>query len=104
MPRLRAVMPSNLRALDQPISDELGNEFGLVLPPLPTDEPDAGRRIERMHATMSTIKRTNQALASFAGHRRDRAGARVREPGDDHALREVHLGDHLERPRPARAS
>ncbi len=67
MPRLRAVMPSNLRALDQPISDELGNEFGLVLPPLPTDEPDAGRRIERMHATMSTIKRTNQALASFAG-------------------------------------
>jgi WS/DGAT/MGAT family acyltransferase len=67
VPRLRAVMPSNLRALDQPISDELGNEFGLVLPPLPTDEPDAGRRIERMHATMSTIKRTHQALASFAG-------------------------------------
>jgi WS/DGAT/MGAT family acyltransferase len=67
VPRLRAVMPSNLRALDQPISDELGNEVGLLLPPLPTDEPDHGRRIERVHATMSTIKRTNQALASFAG-------------------------------------
>ncbi len=67
VPRLRAVMPTNLRPLDRPISDELGNEFGLVLPPLPTDEPDRGRRIERMHATMGTIKRTNQALAVFAG-------------------------------------
>lgn len=66
-PRLRAVMPTNLRPLDQPISDELGNEFGLVLPPLPTDEPDRGRRTERLHATMATIRRTNQALAVFAG-------------------------------------
>jgi diacylglycerol O-acyltransferase / wax synthase len=67
VPRLRAVMPTNLRPLDRPISAELGNEVGLVLPPLPTDEPDRGRRIERMHATMGTIKRTNQALAVFAG-------------------------------------
>ena len=67
VPRLRAVMPTNLRPLDRPISDELGNEVGLVLPPLPTDEPDRGRRMERMHATMGTIKRTNQALAVFAG-------------------------------------
>ncbi|WP_433787732.1 wax ester/triacylglycerol synthase family O-acyltransferase [Actinomycetospora sp. CA-101289] len=67
VPRLRAVMPTNLRPLDQPISDELGNEFGLVLPPLPTDEADRGRRIERLRASMQTIKRTNQALASFAG-------------------------------------
>lgn len=67
VPRLRAVMPTNLRPLDRPISDELGNEWGLVLPSLPTDEPDGGRRVERMHATMATIKRTNQALASFAG-------------------------------------
>ena len=67
VPRLRAVMPSNLRPLDRPISDELGNEVGLVLPPLPTDEPDRGRRIERMHASMETIKRTSQSLAVFAG-------------------------------------
>jgi diacylglycerol O-acyltransferase / wax synthase len=67
VPRMRAVMPSNLRPLEAPISEELGNEIGLVLPPLPTDEPDRGRRIERMHATMGTIKRTNQALATFAG-------------------------------------
>jgi hypothetical protein len=60
-------MPTNLRRLDEPISDELGNEFGLVLPPLPTDEPDRGRRIERMRHTMDTIKRTNQALVTFAG-------------------------------------
>ncbi|MFC5062582.1 wax ester/triacylglycerol synthase domain-containing protein [Actinomycetospora atypica] len=67
VPRLRAVMPTNLRPLDRPVSVELGNEFGLVLPPLPTDEPDPTRRIERMHHTMATIKRTNQALASFTG-------------------------------------
>ncbi|MCD2185607.1 WS/DGAT domain-containing protein [Actinomycetospora soli] len=67
VPRLRAVMPTNLRPLDRPISDDLGNEFGLVLPPLPTDEPDRSRRIERMHRSMATIKRTNQALASFTG-------------------------------------
>ncbi|HEY2221735.1 WS/DGAT domain-containing protein [Actinomycetospora sp.] len=66
-PRLRAVMPSNLRPLDEPISDELGNEFGLVLPPLPTDEADPARRVERMHRAMATIKRTDQALATFAG-------------------------------------
>lgn len=66
-PRLRAVMPSNLRPLDEPISHELGNEFGLVLPPLPTDEPDPARRVARMHRTMATIKRTDQALATFAG-------------------------------------
>lgn len=67
VPRLRAVMPTNLRPLDEPISVELGNEFGLVLPPLPTDEPDPARRVERMHHAMATIKRTNQALASFSG-------------------------------------
>jgi WS/DGAT/MGAT family acyltransferase len=67
VPRLRAVMPTNLRPLDQPISAELGNEFGLVLPPLPTDEADPARRVERMHRAMATIKRTNQALASFSG-------------------------------------
>ncbi|MDL5158543.1 wax ester/triacylglycerol synthase domain-containing protein [Actinomycetospora termitidis] len=67
VPRLRAVMPTNLRPLDRPISAELGNEFGLVLPPLPTDEPDRARRVERMHRSMATIKRTNQALASFTG-------------------------------------
>jgi WS/DGAT/MGAT family acyltransferase len=67
VPRLRAVMPTNLRPLDRPISAELGNEFGLVLPPMPTDEPDPARRVERMHRAMATIKRTNQALASFSG-------------------------------------
>jgi WS/DGAT/MGAT family acyltransferase len=66
-PRLRAVMPTNLRRLDRPVSHWLGNEFGLVLPTIPTDEPDPGRRIDRVHRTMSEIKRTNQALATFIG-------------------------------------
>lgn len=66
VPKLRAVMPSNLRPLDKPVSQWLGNEFGLVLPTLPTDEPDATRRIERMHTTMDRVKRTSQALITFA--------------------------------------
>lgn len=66
-PRLRAVMPTNLRRLDRPVSHWLGNEFGLVLPTIPTDEPDPGRRIGRVHHVMSSIKRTNQALATFIG-------------------------------------
>ncbi|MDD7937136.1 wax ester/triacylglycerol synthase family O-acyltransferase [Actinomycetospora lutea] len=66
-PRLRAVMPTNLRRLDRPVSHWLGNEFGLVLPTIPTDEPDLARRVERMHRTMAQIKRTNQALATFIG-------------------------------------
>ena len=66
-PRLRAVMPTNLRRLDRPVSHWLGNEFGLVLPTIPTDEPDRGRRVERVHRVMSSIKRTNQALATFIG-------------------------------------
>lgn len=67
VPRLRAVMPTNLRRLDRPVSHWLGNEFGLVLPAIPTDEPDPARRIERVHRTMAQIKRTNQALATFIG-------------------------------------
>jgi WS/DGAT/MGAT family acyltransferase len=67
VPRLRAVMPTNLRRLDRPVSHWLGNEFGLVLPTIPTDEPDPGRRIDRVHHTMAEIKRTNQALATFIG-------------------------------------
>ena len=67
VPRLRAVMPTNLRRLDRPVSHWLGNEFGLVLPTIPTDEPDPGRRVERVHHVMSSIKRTNQALATFIG-------------------------------------
>jgi diacylglycerol O-acyltransferase len=60
-------MPTNRRRLDRPVSHWLGNEFGLVLPTIPTDEPDPGRRVDRVHRTMSEIKRTNQALATFIG-------------------------------------
>ena len=66
VPKLRAVMPTNLRPLDQRISHWLGNEFGLVLPTLPTDEPDPDRRVQRMHTTMDRVKRTSQALIIFA--------------------------------------
>jgi WS/DGAT/MGAT family acyltransferase len=66
-PPLRAVVPVNLRPLNEPIAPELGNEFGLVLPTLPVDEAHPARRIDRVHAIMANIKRTNQAAVTFGG-------------------------------------
>jgi diacylglycerol O-acyltransferase / wax synthase len=66
-PRLRAVIPTNLRPMDRPVSVELGNEVGLALPSLPVDEPDPARRVARMHQTMAAVKRTDQALVTFGG-------------------------------------
>ena len=67
VPGLHAVVPTNLRPLDHAISERLGNEVGLVLPALPTDEPDPARRVATMHRTMAAIKRTDEALVTFAG-------------------------------------
>ena len=66
-PAVRAVVPVNLRPLDEPIAPELGNEFGLVLPTLPVDEPDLSRRIDSVHEIMADLKRTNQAAVIFGG-------------------------------------
>jgi len=66
-PTLRAVVPVNLRPLNEPIAAELGNEFGLMLPTLPVDEPDPARRIDSVHAIMADLKRTNQPAVIFGG-------------------------------------
>ena len=103
-PRLRAVMPTNLRRLDRPVSHWLGNEFGLVLPTIPTDEPDPGRRMERVHR----VDVVDQADQPGAGdlHRHRRGGPRPRrlDPGPRAPLRRGREPDHHERPRPASGS
>jgi diacylglycerol O-acyltransferase len=56
-----AVVPVNLRAPGEAVTTGLGNRFGLVFVPLPVDEPDVGRRIDRAKAAMDRIKGTHEA-------------------------------------------
>jgi WS/DGAT/MGAT family acyltransferase len=62
--RLRAVVPVNLRPLDD--LDRLGNRFGLVFLPLPVGEDDPIARLETVKRRMNRIKRSPEAFVTFA--------------------------------------
>jgi len=51
---LRASVPVNLRAAEEPVT--LGNKFGLVFVDLPVGARNALRRVYRMHDTMRALK------------------------------------------------
>ena len=53
---LRAVVPFNLRPLDQPLPPELGNRFGLVDLALPLALADPEERLAEVHRRMNEIK------------------------------------------------
>jgi diacylglycerol O-acyltransferase / wax synthase len=63
---IRAVVPFNLRPLDQPLPRDLGNRFGLVTLPLPVglDTPEA--RLEAVMAGMSDIKNSPEGPVAYA--------------------------------------
>jgi len=60
---IRATVPVNLRPLEH--ARELGNHFGLVYLPLPVGEPNPLRRLVRVHAEMTELKRSRQAQVAF---------------------------------------
>lgn len=60
-----AMLPFNLRPLDEPMSRRLGNKFGLVYPDLPVAEMSLSDRVARVHATMARIKLARQANVVF---------------------------------------
>lgn len=57
---IHATIPFNLRPLDAPI-ESLGNQFGLVLVPLPVHIEDPLARLQQVRADMNQLKNSYQA-------------------------------------------
>ncbi|MBK8432863.1 MAG: wax ester/triacylglycerol synthase family O-acyltransferase [Chloroflexi bacterium] len=60
---VRAAVPVNLRSPER--ASELGNEFGLVLLPLPVGELDPLERMKELKRRMDAIKDSPEALITF---------------------------------------
>jgi diacylglycerol O-acyltransferase / wax synthase len=62
---LTAVVPFNLRPLDQPLPSDLGNRFGLVYLPLPVGIEDCRARLAQVHRRMEQIKHSPEGAVSY---------------------------------------
>lgn len=62
---VRAIVPFNLRPLDQPLPAELGNKFGLVYVPLPLATADREERLREMARRTHRVKESAQGLVAF---------------------------------------
>jgi WS/DGAT/MGAT family acyltransferase len=62
---LQAMVPFNLRPLDEPLPRELGNKFGLVFLPLPVGVSGSYRRLVEVHKRMDEIKRSRHGAVSY---------------------------------------
>ena len=60
--RLTAVVPINLRPLDEPMDPLRGNQFGLAFVPLPVAEDDASARLASVHRAMARVKTTGEGV------------------------------------------
>ena len=63
---IQAMVPFNLRPLDESVPRELGNKFGLVFLPLPVGVSGTYRRLIEVHKRMDEIKRSRDAAVSYA--------------------------------------
>ena len=63
--RLHALVPLNLRALDEPLPEELGNHFGLVLAELPVDIDDQIDRLWELGRSMDAIKHSDEGILTY---------------------------------------
>jgi diacylglycerol O-acyltransferase / wax synthase len=63
---IQAMVPFNLRPLDQPVPRELGNKFGLVFLPLPVGVSGSYRRLIEVHKRMGEIKQSREGPVSYA--------------------------------------
>ncbi|GGY74588.1 WS/DGAT/MGAT family O-acyltransferase [Marinobacter zhanjiangensis] len=61
---IHVAVPFNLRPREQPVS-ELGNQFGLVVVPLPVGLDDPGARFQAVQEAMRNIKNSAQPQATF---------------------------------------
>jgi diacylglycerol O-acyltransferase len=62
---IQAMVPFNLRPLDQPVPQELGNRFGLVFLPLPVGVSGSYRRLIEVHKRMEEIKDSRDGAVSY---------------------------------------
>ncbi len=63
---IQAMVPFNLRPLDQPVPQGLGNRFGLVFLPLPVGVSGSYRRLLEVHKRMDEIKQSRDGPISYA--------------------------------------
>ena len=62
---VRAIVPFNLRPLDEPLSAELGNQFGLVYLTLPVKAATHQERLEQTRHRMQAIKKSADGVVAF---------------------------------------
>ena len=62
---IQAMVPFNLRPLDQPVPRELGNKFGLVFLPLPVGVSGRYRRLIEVRKRMGEIKGSRDGAVSY---------------------------------------
>jgi WS/DGAT/MGAT family acyltransferase len=62
---IRALVPFNLRPLEEPLPRELGNRFGLVYLPLPVGIEDPVERLAEVHRRMDAIKHSPEGAVSY---------------------------------------
>ena len=62
---IQAMVPYNLRPLDQPVPRSLGNKFGIVFLPLPVGTSGSYRRLVEVHRRMQEIKQGREGAVSY---------------------------------------
>jgi WS/DGAT/MGAT family acyltransferase len=62
---IQAMVPFNLRPLDQPVPRDLGNRFGLVFLPLPVGTSGSYKRLLDVHRRMQEIKEGRDGPVSY---------------------------------------
>jgi diacylglycerol O-acyltransferase / wax synthase len=62
---IQAMVPFNLRPLDEPLPRELGNKFGLVFLPLPVGVSGSFWRLREVQSRMREIKHSREGAVSY---------------------------------------
>jgi WS/DGAT/MGAT family acyltransferase len=63
--RLTAVVPVNLRSVEEPFEPDRGNEFGLAFVRLPVGEPDRLGRLAMVRGAMNRVKSSGEATVVY---------------------------------------
>jgi WS/DGAT/MGAT family acyltransferase len=62
---IHAMVPFNLRPLDDPVPAELGNDFALILLELPVGDVGPAERLREVNSRMAAIKDSNEAPIAY---------------------------------------